>query len=127
MHRAWITIAGVLGALAALGAAMGEHRLAADPTAAGWARTASEFAFVHALALLGLAALGSGPELVRPWAARLTRMAGLCYALGTLLFSGSLWVLAFAGIRLPGLTPLGGTLLILGWLALAAAGLVRNR
>jgi uncharacterized membrane protein YgdD (TMEM256/DUF423 family) len=45
--------------------------------------------------------------------------ATVCFALGTLIFSGSLYVLAFSGIRwLGAITPIGGVLLIVGWAAL---------
>ncbi len=48
--------------------------------------------------------------------------AALFFVLGVLLFSGSLFVLAFDGPRWVGpITPVGGLCLILGWLTLAIA------
>jgi len=49
-------------------------------------------------------------------------LAGYGFALGILLFSGSLYILALGGPRLLGpITPLGGVCFIFGWLALAAS------
>ena len=49
-------------------------------------------------------------------------MAGWLFVAGTVLFSGSLYLLAVTGVRALGaITPLGGLAFILGWLALAWA------
>ena len=51
-------------------------------------------------------------------------MAGWAFALGIVLFSGSLYVLALDGPAIVGpLTPLGGVSLIGGWLTLGAGAL----
>ena len=111
----------VLGALGVAAGAFGAHalkaRLAPDALAA-W-ETGVRFQLVHALALLavGLLARQVGLPL---------RGSGLAFAWGTVLFSGSLYVLALGGPRWLGpVTPVGGVLLIAGWvlLALAARGL----
>ena len=50
------------------------------------------------------------------------RFAGYAIALGVLLFSGSIYVLAFDGPRWFGpVTPVGGTFLIAGWASLVYA------
>ena len=49
------------------------------------------------------------------------------WALGTLCFSGSLYLMALAGLNLGIVTPIGGLLLIAGWLALGAAVLLCRR
>lgn len=71
----------------------------------------------HALALFAVAwAIGQWPN-----AAGALLIAGILLAAGVFIFCGSLYVLAF-GIMDPGyITPVGGTLLILGWLWLAIA------
>jgi uncharacterized membrane protein YgdD (TMEM256/DUF423 family) len=52
-----------------------------------------------------------------------TTVAGYAFALGVLLFSGSLVALALTGNRRWGaVTPLGGLALMIGWVALAVAG-----
>jgi uncharacterized membrane protein YgdD (TMEM256/DUF423 family) len=76
-------------------------------------QTAVQYHFWHALALLAVALAGAGPWF---------RAAGWLFLAGVLLFSGSLYALAF-GIPLGVVTPLGGLALILGWVAFAVAAL----
>ncbi len=68
----------------------------------------------HALALVAVAlAFGRWP---RPE----FLVAGWLFVAGTLVFSGSLYVLSLSGIRwLGAVTPIGGLALLLGWLSLA--------
>ncbi|MBZ5487600.1 DUF423 domain-containing protein [Halomonas aquamarina] len=47
-------------------------------------------------------------------------VAGL-WALGVVGFSGSLYLMALAGLRVGIITPMGGVLLMAGWLALAVS------
>ena len=48
--------------------------------------------------------------------------AGSLFALGVLLFSGSLYALALSGVRgLGAITPVGGVLLLGGWICLLVA------
>ena len=64
----------------------------------------------HAVALLGLAALMDRRS--NAWLSR----AALLWVVGTVLFSGSLYGIVFAGINALGaITPLGGLTLIAGW------------
>ena len=80
--------------------------------------TAVFYHLVHApvLVLCGMLA-ASHPS-------RALTMAGWAFALGIVLFSGSLYVLALDGPAIVGpLTPLGGAGLIIGWLALGAGAL----
>lgn len=52
-------------------------------------------------------------------------LAGWSFISGTLIFSGSLYILVFSGIRAWGaVTPIGGILLLLGWIFLAVAALI---
>jgi len=58
---------------------------------------------------------------------RAVTVAGIAFVAGIVLFSGSLYLLAFGAPRILGpLTPLGGVALIAGWLALATAALDRR-
>ena len=80
-------------------------------------RTGVEYHFYHALGLLGIGLLidrcGAGSGLV---------ISGWLLIAGIVLFSGSLYVLAFGVARFLGpVTPLGGVCFIIGWLVLAAA------
>ena len=70
----------------------------------------------HALALLAVA------WAVTRWPGTAVSVAGWLFIAGTLLFSGSLYLLAITGVRMLGaITPVGGFAFILGWLALAWA------
>ncbi len=112
MRRGGIAVAGAL--LAGLGVALGAfgaHGLRAVLGASelGWWNTAVQYQMWHAVGLVGIAAL-PGP---RRWPA-------LLLLLGTTIFSGTLYVMALTGMRwLGAVTPIGGLLMIAGWLALA--------
>jgi uncharacterized membrane protein YgdD (TMEM256/DUF423 family) len=108
-----ILLAGAL--LAALGVALGAfgaHALGASLGARelGWWETAVQYQMWHAIALLALPAL----PVPRPG------RAALLLGTGTLIFSGTLYIMALTGLRwLGAVTPIGGTLMIAGWLLLA--------
>lgn len=113
----------VLGAVSVAGGAFGAHGLKdtldATGQAANW-ETAARYCMYHALALLALGLLaGRRPVASWPFTA-----AAWCFLAGTLIFSGCLAVLALSGVKILGaIVPIGGVLLIAGWLltALAAA------
>jgi len=100
-----------------------------DPYRQDLAATGGRYGLIHSLGLLGVAPLSqSGGDLGagRLW----LRLGGGCFALGLLLFCGSLYLLAAGGpAGLSRATPVGGSLFILGWAALviAAARAGRNR
>jgi len=96
-------------ALGAFGAHGLEERLAATGHLDTW-ETAALYHLVHALALFALAA--AGDRLRSRWAFPL-------WAVGIVVFSGSLYVLSVTGLGLLGaITPLGGLAFIAGWIAL---------
>src|SRR5437660_1196930 len=102
--------------------ALGAH-LAADARAADLLRTGALYGMVHAAALIAVIALAQGREPRRGAAA----VAGWSFALGIVLFSGSLFALAAGGASWLGrVTPFGGGLLMLGWLALTVLGFRRR-
>ena len=110
-----------LGALSALMGAAGVALAAAATHGGGGeiGQTAAYFLILHAGALLGVTACARG-YAADALLARALLLAGGCLGLGTILFSGELAVLAFTGARLIALAaPVGGALMILGWLALA--------
>lgn len=76
---------------------------------------ASQYQISHGLALIATAWLASGAERDR----LLIGVAGMAFAIGLVFFSGSLYWFAILGV-LPfsGSAPIGGFLLMLGWLAL---------
>ena len=111
-------LAVALGAFAAHGL---KHRL--EPSLLAVFDTAVEYQAMHGLALLlvGLLARdGAG--------SRALTTAGWAFAIGILLFSGSLYLLALTGIRwLGAITPFGGTAFLVGWAALAWHALRQRR
>lgn len=116
----WITIASVSGFLAVVAGAFGAHglraRVAAEQLAA-W-QTASQYHLLHSVALLALALFAARADTP-------IRIQGSLFVAGIVLFSGSIYLLVLTGARWLGpVTPLGGLLLIAGWLSLL--GLARS-
>lgn len=120
MPKLWLSLASLYGFVAVGLGAFGAHalkeRLSPDLLAV-W-RTAVEYHFYHALALLAVGLLA------RQLQSGLLTVAGACFALGVLVFSGSLYALALSGVRVLGaITPLGGLLFLAGWACLFVATL----
>jgi len=118
MDRLYFTLGALFGASGVAAGAFGAHalksRLAPDLLAVF--ETAARYQLIHALALLAAA------WAVSRWPGRRSRWAGACFAIGIVLFSGTLYALALSGVRALGaITPVGGVLLIAGWLLLATA------
>ena len=111
------TICGALSAFIAVAAgAFGAHalrsRLSPDLLAAF--ETGARYQMYHALALVAVA------WALSRWPTTPVRTAGWLFLAGTVLFSGSLYLLALTGTRWLGVvTPLGGLCFLAGWLALA--------
>ena len=81
--------------------------------------TAADFLLFHAPALLAVGLAGTS---------RWLRLGGLVLVVGLLVFCGDLIARDLLGDRLfPFAAPTGGTLLIAGWLVVAAAALVRSK
>lgn len=82
-------------------------------------KTGVHYQLIHALALFGVVLL------MQQWGERTSLLAaGALFVLGVLFFSGSLYGLTFGGPRWLGpVTPLGGLLMIGGWVALFIAAL----
>lgn len=119
MQRSWIVL-GSLAGLAAVGmAAIAAHAPLA-PGAGPMLDRAVQMQGWHALALVlcGVWDAGRGR--------RLADLAGFAFAAGLLGFCGGVYALALGGVRLPGIAPVGGTLLMVGWALLALAALRRG-
>jgi len=109
LQRTLVAAGGLLAAAAVALSAYASH--AVEGEARGSLLTAAVFAFGHGVALAALA----------PRAQRRTDRASLCMLLaGTLLFSGSLAASRLVGLS-TGLAPVGGMLLIAGWILHAVA------
>ena len=112
----WIAIGALLMGAAVVLGAFGAHalndRLVADGQLDNW-RTAVRYQAWHALALVAVGVLYRERAFPGP--------VGWAFLAGSLLFSGSIYGLALGG---PGavlgpITPLGGLLLIAGWILVA--------
>jgi uncharacterized membrane protein YgdD (TMEM256/DUF423 family) len=109
----------VLGFFSVALGAFGAHGLASrlTPEGKGWWETATLYALVHAAAIT---AAGIGQK------AGVTglSMPSATLAIGTLVFSGSLYAMALGAPRWFGaITPLGGLALLAGWALFAFIGL----
>lgn len=79
-------------------------------------RTGADYHMYHALGLLALGVAAAQQTTVR----KSHRIAAWCFVLGIALFSGSLYVLVLTGMKwLGAITPIGGTLMIIGWISFA--------
>ncbi|AZD51370.1 DUF423 domain-containing protein [Pseudomonas chlororaphis] len=112
MLAAFFGFTGVaLGAFAAHGL---KNRLSAEYLAIF--HTGVTYQLVHTLALLGVALLATQIP------GRLVTWAGASFAIGILLFSGSLYLLTLTGFGKLGIvTPIGGLAFLIGWLCLGLA------
>ncbi len=119
MARVFLVIAAAYGFLAVALGAFAAHGLQGrlEERALEIMETGVRYQMIHALALLVVSLL-----LFREPS---TWLAGSGWALvaGVLLFSGSLYLLAFTGIgRFGAVAPIGGVLFLVGWVLLAVGG-----
>jgi uncharacterized membrane protein YgdD (TMEM256/DUF423 family) len=143
-QRLWGTVGAISAALAIVLGAFGAHGIedvlldvhaTAEPKhVAGFEmpasykylqdfRTAAYYHLVHSLAIILTGLLGR-----RGKARIFGHAAAGCFAVGVVLFSGSLYLLALTGLKWLGMVaPVGGLLLIAGWILFAiAAGMPRT-
>ena len=118
MERAFFAIGAFLGFAAVAAGAFGAHGLRGrlSPEMVEVFELAVRYQMYHALALLATAC----------WAGRFptlpVNLAGWLLVAGTIIFSGSLYLLSLSGERWWGaITPLGGLALLAGWASLAWA------
>lgn len=113
-RRILLSGAVLAGISVALGA-FGSHALESlvTPERIGTWETGVRYQMLHALALLILG------TLVATRTISVANFAAWCFTLGTVLFSGSLYLLVLLNQPILGaITPLGGVLYLLGWAAL---------
>jgi uncharacterized membrane protein YgdD (TMEM256/DUF423 family) len=115
-ERIFFVVGSVLAGVAVAAGAFGAHSLKGriEPQLLDAFATGARYQLSHALALLAVAwGVGRWPQ------ARL-ELGGWLIAAGTIVFSGSLFLMALTGARrLGAITPVGGVLLIAGWTVLA--------
>jgi uncharacterized membrane protein YgdD (TMEM256/DUF423 family) len=121
MNQLFFLIGGLSGGLAVALGAFGAHALKARLTLDQLAtfETGVRYQMYHALALLAVAL-----AMTRVPIFSLLNGAGWLFVAGTLLFSGSLYLLCLTRKRwLGAVTPFGGLAFIAGWVCLAVAAL----
>ncbi|MFC7681042.1 DUF423 domain-containing protein [Paenibacillus sp. GCM10028914] len=108
-------------AIGAFGAHMLEDRIGVDAMAVY--ETGVQYHMIHGIAIIitGLAAGLFGESRKLFW-------AGVLFIAGTIIFSGSLYVLSISGVKwLGAITPIGGVSFIAGWLILMSSALSRKK
>ena len=112
----WIAISALNLAFAVMLGAFGAHGLKkiASVEQLAWWQTATDYFFYHALGLMALAILNKVTPLLP------IKSSFILIQIGILFFSGSLYIMALGLPRVLGaITPIGGALMIAGWLLLA--------
>ena len=117
----WLgTIGAVLGALGVAMGAFGAHALKdkVEPRMLDIWSTATQYQLWHALAIILVAFFASRQDVV----STSTQVAGVAFTAGVVIFSGTLFALVLTGKTwLGAITPIGGTALIIGWVAFAVS------
>lgn len=112
----WIALSALNLACAVILGAFGAHGLKARASIEqlAWWQTATDYFFYHALGLLLLGILAKViPSLP-------IKLSFILIQIGIFFFCGSLYVMALGLPRILGaITPIGGALMIAGWLILA--------
>jgi uncharacterized membrane protein YgdD (TMEM256/DUF423 family) len=116
MAKLFLIVGSILGATGVMIGAFGAHALKNLLESSGRLETfetAVKYQFYHALALILLGILMNNQQH------SLYQYSGYSFIIGTLIFSGSLYALCLSGITKFGMiTPIGGVLLIAGWILL---------
>lgn len=123
MHKLYLTLGSVLAGLGVILGAFGAHGLkTAAPESVPTFQTGVQYQMYHAFALLIVGILFEKfPFKPMNW-------AGVCFLIGILLFSGSLYALsllkATGKVGLGGIgiiTPIGGLFFVVGWICFVMA------
>jgi len=123
MAKLFLIIGSILGGTGVMIGAFGAHALKGLLESSGRMETfetAVKYQFYHALALILLGIIMSKHQH------SLYQYSGYSLIFGTLIFSGSLYILCLTGITKFGMiTPIGGVLMIAGWFFLLL-GIIRT-
>ena len=113
-RRTWMTLAAVSGFLSIAIGAFAAHGVT-DPAAKDWLKTGASYEFMHAMTTFACATFMN-------IGGKRARFAPAFFLGGTVLFSGSLYAMAFGAPHWLGMvTPLGGLGFLTGWAILAWA------
>ena len=116
--RLWLILGAASAFVSVMAGAFGAHALRTrlSPEMLVIFETGARYQMYHALGLIALGLMAQQ----RPGA--LLNAAGWAMTAGTVLFSGSLYLLALSGVRILGaITPLGGLGFLTGWVLFALA------
>lgn len=119
VSRLWMVLGALLGLVAVGMSAYASHGL--PPDRAALATTGAQLAAWHGLALLFTG------QLAERRRGGLPHVAAACFAIGSIGFCGGVWLRALTDVSIGLVTPLGGTVLLFGWVALAVAAVARDR
>lgn len=117
-HRRFASLGAWSALIAVAAGAFGAHALRTrlDTAMLAAFETGARYQMYHALGLFAVA------WCIARWPGRLTTASGWLFVVGTVLFSGSLYLMAITGQRALGVvTPFGGVAFMAGWLCLALA------
>lgn len=112
----WIAISALNLAVAVMLGAFGAHGLKARASVEqlNWWHTATDYFFYHAIGLLALGIIAKVTPQIP------IKTSFLLIQIGIIFFCGSLYIMALGLPRILGaITPIGGALMIAGWLILA--------
>ena len=121
----WLAWCGLFGLLGVGAGAFGAHGLRGvlSERLLEVYQTAVFYQMIH-VGALGLVAV----LVVQGFGGAWPRRSGVCFVAGTVIFSGSLYLLSLTGIGwLGAITPIGGVLFLSGWLGILLAGLNARR
>ena len=122
MSLSALQLAGFLGATGVTIGAFGAHYLKPTLVARGTLesfKTGVQYQLIHAVAILALHTAGNNRGTGTDASAATAATAARWWAVGVLLFSGSIYGLSLGGPRILGpVTPLGGMCMIAGWVTL---------
>lgn len=124
MGRKFVILAAFFGMIGVGMGAFGAHALGAVLKANGRGatyETAVQYHLLHTLALLFVS------SAIRRWPSNLARASGVFFALGIIIFSGSLYILSIFDLPIMGaVAPIGGVAFIIGWLLLGLTAWQNN-
>jgi uncharacterized membrane protein YgdD (TMEM256/DUF423 family) len=120
MERIFVVLGALSAGLAVAAGAFGAHGLRprVTPELLAVFETGARYQMYHALGLLAVAGAAAR------WPGSGASLAGWLFVAGTILFSGSLYLLALGAPRwLGAVTPVGGLCFLAGWAVLVRAAL----
>jgi uncharacterized membrane protein YgdD (TMEM256/DUF423 family) len=122
--RVFLGFVAFLGATGVVAGAYGAHALShqLSPYLLNVFHTAVLYQLIHAVALLGVVAL-----LNQCLTSKALLISATLMVVGTVLFSGSLYLLTLSSWRVGLITPLGGFLLISAWVTLLIAAITYKK